>query len=207
MRPGIGVVMPTHPGRSRDLLDRAVRSVWDQSYPAQHLSVANDVDRRGAGHTRQRALEGNPCEWTAFLDSDDYFARDHLAVLMAAAEREQADYVYSWFWVQQGGIEGQLLDHDPVFPPGHFLKPWDNAEPRQTTVTVMVRTELALQVGYWSVEDETTFPDGHRVGEDWHFTLGCMAAGAKIHHVVARTWIWSHHGLNTSGRPGHGDAK
>lgn len=195
----IGVVLPTHPPRSaKGFTQRAIQSVLQQDEPAFALCVYNDVERRGASYARQQALEMNRCEWTAFLDSDDYFANNHLEVLSQYQRDTNADYVYTWFWMNGGA--------DP-FPETHRTLPWNNAEPRQTTITVMVRTELAREVGFWDVTDEHTFPDGLRVGEDYHFTLGCLNLGAKIFHVPeVRTWYWSHHGANTSGRPDRGDA-
>lgn len=201
----IGVVIPTHPRRTeRGMTQRAVQSALTQSRPPHSICVYNDVSRRGAPYARQRALEMNVCEWTAFLDSDDYFDTDHLKTLMEAAEDTGADYVYSWYHLVQ---MGRTLDFDPVFPPTHYTQPWNDAEPRQTTMTILVRTGLAKSIGFWDVTDETTFPDGLRVGEDYVFTLGCLNAGAKIHHVVAKTWYWEHHGGNTSGRPDRGDAQ
>jgi hypothetical protein len=201
----IGVVMPSHPTRDKNgYTQRAIHSVWKQELPAQSLSVFSDVNRRGAPYARQQALLMNNQPWTAFLDSDDAFMAKHLRVLAEAQSATGADYVYSWFHLVQFG---RVLDHDPVFPVTHFTDAWDNDKPRQTTMTVLVRTELAREIGFWAPEDETTFSDGHRVGEDYVFTLGCMNAGAKIYHVVERTWYWHHHGLNTSGRPDQGDAK
>lgn len=199
MTPGITVVIPCHPARIRNgMLGRAMMSVYAQTLPAAGVSIAIDLDGRGAPHTRQRALNGANTDWVAFLDSDDYFMVHHLQMLMQAQQETDADYVYSWFQTDPPG-------HDP-FPSTHFTEPWDNSNPRQTTITTLVRTGLARAVGFWESKDEDEFPDGLRVGEDWVFTLGCLEQGAKIHHVAERSWVWSHHGKNSSGRPGHGDA-
>lgn len=201
----IGVAIPTHTQRiSNGMLARAVQSVMFQRLPPAQINVAVDTERRGAPHTRQRALDGITEEWTAFLDSDDEFMAEHLQVLSNAQEETGADYVYSWFNLLQFGHN---LGYDPVFPPTHYSEPWDDVNPRQTTMTILVRTELAKDVGFWEPADEQKFADGHRVGEDWIFTLDCLERGAKIHHVVQRTWNWHHHGLNTSGRATQGDAQ
>lgn len=181
------------------MTQRAINSVFEQTHPAHSVSVFNDYVKRGAPFSRQSALEMNTHEWTAFLDSDDYFGKDHLEILAKAQEETNADYVYSWFWTEPYGC-------DP-FPSTHFTEPWDNAVPRQTTITVLVRTELARAVGFWEPADNEVFPDGLRVGEDYIFTTGCMNLGGKIFHVPAKTWCWSHHGMNTSGRPDRGDAR
>lgn len=212
----IGVVTPTHPARiANGYTARAINSALEQDLMPSALCVYNDKGKRGAPFSRQQALMMNNEPWTAFLDSDDWFGPRHLKVLAQAQLETGADYVYSWYDLlimgrNQGGRytrnpDGTLTDG--VFPPEHFTEPWDNDKPRQTTITTLVRTELAKEIGFWAPSDETEFEDGHRVGEDYNFTLGCMKAGGKIHHVVERTWVWSHHGLNTSGRPDQGDAQ
>lgn len=195
------------------MMRRAINSVLMQSHPAAGLTVFNDTEKRGAPYARNRALMANTHEWTAFLDSDDWFMPHHLATLARAQEASGADYVYSWYELVRLGqrigeqywqtSDGTLTDG--VFPPTHFTEPWDPENPRQTTITMIVRTELAQSIGFWSPDDEKEFEDGHRVGEDYHFTLECNRLG-KIHHVPERTWFWEHHGRNTSGRADAGDA-
>ena len=134
-------------------------SVYGQTHPASGISIFNDVEKRGAPFSRQQALEGNRAhQWTAFLDSDDWFMPHHLEALVRAQESSGADYVYSWYELVRLGErignqywprgDGTLTDG--VFPPSHFEDPWDPAEPRQTTITMLVRTELALEVGFWA---------------------------------------------------------
>lgn len=139
-------------------------------------------------------MVGTP--WVAFLDSDDEIDPEHLEKLLDTAETHGADYVYSHYRVRGG--------RDP-FP--HFLgRPWDNAQPHETTVTTLVRTELAQSVGFLSSNDMES-SDSKNSREDWFFTLGCIDAGAKIVHRPEITWTWHHHGSNTSGLPGRGDAR
>jgi len=193
----VTVVIPSIPPRAR-LLRRAVFTVLNQTHPAAGISIALDLHREGAGPTRQRALDGVTTPWVAFLDDDDEFMPLHLELLLDHAKQTGADYAYSWFKVVRP--DGVIIEDDPVFPPGHYLNPWDDANPRQTTVTTLVRTELAQQVRFIPPDGEDTI-DGQRWGEDWQFTLGCLAHGAKISHLVAKTWLWHHDSFNTSGRP------
>lgn len=192
LKPGITVAIASIPPRV-GLLQRAVASVLTQTHPAVGLAVAIDYAKHGAPATRQRALDMVDTQWVAFLDDDDEFMPQHLETLWNAAHAHNADYVYSWFETIPHGC-------DP-FPISHYLQPWSNVEPRQTTITTMVRTELAKQVGFAKFEESGELVDGQRWGEDWSFTLGCMEAGAIIHHVVAKTWYWHHDSGNTSGRP------
>lgn len=198
MKPGVTVITPFHEQRrANGMLDRAAASVRAQTVPVEHI-LAEDVHRMGAAITRQHGLALVETEWTAFLDSDDEMDPDHIEHLLACAEQTGADYIYPWFRVVGG------TDPFPMF----FGQPWDDAAPHQTTITILVRTELAQQVGFTTVPPNApTAPDGNRGGEDWHFTLGCLAVGARIVHLPRRSWTW-HHGLqNTSGFPDRGDAR
>ncbi len=193
----ITVCIPTHPARIKNgMTKRAVGSVFGQSHPASALIVENDTEKRGAPFTRHAALMKVTTPWVAFLDSDDQFLTNHLAVLAKGALEADSDYVFSWFQPVGFGAD----------PLGHFGKTWDPDNPTQTTITTLVRTELAQSVGFYTPPEGAEI-DGERYGEDFQFTIGCRDAGAKIVHIPARTWIWNYHGMNTSGLPTNGDAK
>jgi glycosyltransferase involved in cell wall biosynthesis len=189
--PEVSVVIPYHPARERNgMLQRAVDSVQKQTVPHLLITV-KDTAGEGAAATRQRGLDQVTTPWTAFLDSDDTMDPTHLQQLLACAHETGADYVYPWFRVKGGS------DPFPMF----FGKPWDDAHPHNTTITILVRTELAQRIGF------TMAPGGVWGGEDFRFTKGCVEAGAKIVHHPARTWTWVHGSHNSSGRPNRGDAR
>lgn len=182
----VSLVVPYHPARaSNGMLDRALASAAAQTTKHSLITV-EDAAAEGAARTRQRGLELVTTEWTAFLDSDDELDPDHLEHLLACAETTGADYVYPWFRVKGGS------DPFPMF----FGRPWDDAAPHSTTITILVRTALAQQLGFRQVD-----------WEDWDFTLRAVDAGARIVHHPARTWTWWHHSQNSSGRPDRGDAR
>lgn len=196
MSSGITIVTASHPERARNgMLSRAISSALNQTVPPAAFAIAVDHERQGAARTRQRALEMAGTEWVAFLDSDDEFLPSHLATLLEAAKHYGADYVFSYFVRSKGG--------DPL---GHFGKPWNPANPHQTTITTLVRTGLAQAVGFLGGAQGDEI-DGQHWGEDFTFTLGCQAMGAQILHVPKETWIWHRHAGNTSGQPGRGDAQ
>jgi hypothetical protein len=200
--PEITVVIPAHPARvANGMLDRAVQSVKNQMLPAAAISIAIDETGQGAAATRQRALDAVQTEWVAFLDSDDLFYPEHLRVLAAGAKIYRADYLFSYYMVH--GPDGRPWPgNDPL---GHFGKPFNPKAPHQTTITTLVRTKLAKQIGFREVAPGALI-DGQHYGEDFQFTVECAEAGARIVHIPRRTWAWSHHGMNSSGIPGRGDA-
>jgi Glycosyl transferase family 2 len=196
----ITVCTPTHIGRLHNgMFAKAMESVANQTLPAAATSVCVDVNREGAAPTRQKALMGVQTPWVAFLDSDDLFMPRHLELMARHATDSGADFVYSWFKILTK--DGRILEDDPIFPLTHYMNPWDPQDPIETTITTLVRSELAKQVGFEALDRGEM-----NSGEDRRFTIGCMEAGAKISHLVRKTWLWRHHGDNTSGLPTKGDA-
>jgi hypothetical protein len=187
----VTVVTPFHEQRrANGMLERAAASVRAQTIPVHHV-LAEDIHHMGAAITRTHGLALVDTEWTAFLDSDDELDPDHIEHLLAHAEQTDADYVYPWFRVNGG------TDPFPMF----YGRPFNPAAPNSTTITILVRTELAQQIGF------TRDPNVQVGGEDFQFTLGCITAGAKIVHLPRRSWTWHHGPQNSSGLPGRGDAR
>lgn len=193
MKRDVTVCIPTIPPR-RSLLIRAIHSVMDQTQPASALAIALDTNHDGAAVTRQKTLDMAITEWVAFLDDDDEFLPQHLEHLLRHAEETNADYVYSWFWIANG-----VARLDGVFPPSHFLNPFNPEDPIQTTITVLVKRELAQEAGFFRPLGGVHV-NGQTWGEDYQFTLECLRLGANIQHLVERTWLWHHDSGNTSGR-------
>lgn len=188
MKIEVTVATATIPPRTQPggLLEAATNSVWAQTQPpAGGISCALDVGKNGASVTRQRALDAVRTDWVAFLDDDDFFYPQHLETLSNLVRETGADYVYSWF------------DGNNPFPM-HRGRQFDPAEPHHTTMTVMVRTELAKTAGF-------LLPDGplHQdwMGEDWMFILRCSEAGGKFAGTGEITWHYRTHTGNTSGLP------
>lgn len=210
-RETVSVITPAHPARAANgMLAQAMGSVYAQTLLPDAIHVAIDVDGEGAAPTRQRALMSARTDWVAFLDSDDLFLPKHLHWMLRHAQETNADFVYSWFKILQHFADGssRVLEDDPIFPMTHYLNPWDPDDPIETTITTLVRTELAQSVGFYALDRGEA-----NSGEDRSFTLGCLAAGGKISHLVRKSWLWRHHQLadgtagNTSGLPTKGDAR
>lgn len=203
MNDKIAVIIPSIPTPARArMLTRAFTSVITQTMAPNMVNVAIDHFREGAPITRQRALDAvtKDIDWVAPLDDDDEFKPEHLAALYAHAVETGADYVYSWFEVV--GPSGHSFgDYDPVFPPTHFTNPFNPEDPIETTITILIKRELLQEVGYVQLHRPDAYAAGASTGEDRNLTLRCIEAGAKIEHLVQRTWLWHHHGRNTSGRP------
>lgn len=182
----VTVAMPTITPRVQNgMHHEATESVRRQTCPPEGgMSVALDVWKVGAALTRQRALDGVYTPWVAFLDDDDYLYPNHLEVLWDLVRSEDADVAYSWF------------DGNNPFPM-HRGRKMDPANPHHTTMTLLVRTELARTVRF-----RTDHPEGWTLPqEDWRFITDCLAAGARFAGTGEVTWHYRAHGNNTSGLP------
>jgi glycosyltransferase involved in cell wall biosynthesis len=189
-RQTISVITPVHPARiANGQFAECLQGIHAQKLLPDAHCVAIDLDGDGAAVTRQRALEMARTDWVAPIDSDDIPLPGHLIKLLNFAQANDFDFVYSWFRVMQdfGGGNRRVLDDDPIFPMSHYLNPWDPANPIETTITTLVRTELAQSVGFKSLDRGEA-----NSGEDFAFTLGCQAAGGKIGHLVRKTWLYRH---------------
>ena len=180
----ITVVIPTIPGRE-ELLNRAVRSVYAQTYQFARLILQLDEDRQGAAATRNRALEQVDTEFVAFLDDDDELYPDHLKLCARSARLNHADVVYP----------GYDAEDDPV---GCFGLPFDAELLQQRNfipVTTLCRTDAVRDAGGFQPHpDENGDPC-----EDWGLWLAMAEQGATFVHLPVRTWRWNPGG--TKGRP------
>lgn len=195
MKPGITVVIPTFADRW-DEVGRAVSSAVHQTLSPETIVVVSDTESKGAAWNRTRGLSMVETEWTAFLDDDDYFLPEHLEKLHRKAKETDADMVFPWFTVMGNGV-------DPF--PMNEKREWVREDPHQTTITFLVKTEAALAVGGFLGDEpdedgQETDSQGNRAGEDFRFVLRLHDAGYRIEKLYERTWVWMHHGGNTSGQ-------
>jgi hypothetical protein len=195
----ITVVMPTIGGLDEprgSMYNRACQSVVDQTLrPGGGISVVLDRDHEGAATTRNRALAVVTTPWVAFLDDDDEFMADHLRVLWDFAQMWGHDVVYPGCEIVTS--DGQRMPHEKHMDEwGRFGKPFSPeilAQRSCIPVTCLARTDLAQAARFGA-------PEGS-IYDDWGFYQRIYALGAKIEHIPVRTWIWHHHGANTSGQP------
>lgn len=190
----VAVCIPSIAPRAR-LLTRALASVTAQTRPADAICVAIDHHRRGAAAVRNDAWRQAATEWVAFLDDDDELLAHHLEHLLTVAADTAADVVYPWHRIigPDGRPKADLLSARGV--------PFDPAEldvRNFIPVTLLVRRELLADVGGFPAPNSADWP--HDECEDWGCWRRLRDAGATFVHTPEITWLWHHHGQNTSGR-------
>jgi glycosyltransferase involved in cell wall biosynthesis len=205
----VTVVIPTIPPREH-LLDRAVASVQAQTRKADTVMVSLDAEGLGAGPNRNRAWKLATTDYVAFLDDDDEFLPNHLALCMSAAKATGADVIYPWFELV-GWDEATPERPDPlatmhnrqlVHPLGVSFGAEQARHLRNHAwipATIVIRRTMLEKVGGYPAPNT---PEWHEYNgcEDWVLLLRALDAGAKFHHVPYRTWR-CHHGNGTAGRP------
>ena len=163
-KPAITVVIPTR-DRSRLVL-RALDSVARQSYPAADVVVVDDgstddtvaaVSRfdglvrlvdgggRGASAARNAGVAAARTEWVAFLDSDDLWHEDHLAIHAdaIAATDGAASLYFSDAVLPEGGTAWSRSGFEPS-PPRELAGSGDRwvlrpLQPMMTPAVVVAR--------------------------------------------------------------------
>lgn len=197
----VTVCVPTIPGREVDF-SRAIQSAQEQDWVLEdsmwnNLQIAGYADHeyKGPAYARNYMVKRADTEWIAFLDDDDYLLSHHISTLVRAQEETDADVIWPWFRVEGGT--------DPF--PQNFGRQWDPEDPFVFPITTLVRRSAFMDVGGfddWSeaVADPND-PQRWVSGEDWRLWNRLSAAGAKFHHVPEVTWVWRHHGRNSSGLP------
>lgn len=193
-KPLVTVVIPTIAPR-KGFLRRAVNSVMAQTYGVPPIEVAIDREQEGAAVTRNRALLKVQTPWVAFLDDDDYFLPNHLEVLTQAVTATAAEHDIYYTGCNVIGPEFQTIPRQEDW--GRFGKPFDEEVLRDHScipVTSLVRTELAKAALFGPPSHELACPY-----DDWGFYLRALDEGGSFLHIPEITWIWHHHGRNTSG--------
>lgn len=193
----VSAVIPTIPPR-RSMYYRALRSIQAQEVAPEFICVASDQDRKGSAATRNEALSQVSTPWAAFLDDDDEWLPNHLEVLWGMQTgHPEFDVYYTGCEVVLA--DGTYLPHENHMSEwGRFGEEFSAEVLQQRSclpVTSMVRTDLAKQAQFGPpVGLDTPY-------DDWGFYLRLLDLGARFLHIPERTWLWHHHGANTSGQP------
>ena len=185
----VTIIIPTIPIR-RPMLQRALISVATQIRVPDVIIIETDPSHSGAAVTRNRALAKVKTEWVAFLDDDDELMPNHIDELMYWAD-DHIDVMYSGCDVV--GPSNEIIERRDEW--GRFGLTFDAALLRHHSwlpVTSLCRTKLAQQASF--------APHAGTDYDDWGFYIRMLDLGARfVHHPIV-TWIWHHHGSNTSGR-------
>jgi hypothetical protein len=133
----------------------------------------------------------------AFLDDDDEMLPHHLEHLLAVQATTGADVVYPWHRII--GPDGVTPLPDLLGAQGVEFDSVALDERNFIPVTLLVRRSLLEEVDGFPIPLSERWP--HKDCEDWGCWRSLRDAGARFVHTPEVTWVWHHHGDNTSGLP------
>lgn len=133
MKPTVSVIMPLY--NSSAFMDESIRSVLDQSFADLELILVDDCstddslagaralaaqddriavvalpDNQGGGAARNAGIAAARGRYIAFLDSDDIWESEKLAVQLAAMEERKASFSYTDYRMATGeGDQGKTI--------------------------------------------------------------------------------------------------
>jgi succinoglycan biosynthesis protein ExoO len=166
------------------------------------IKVLAQARNRGPGAARNRALAAARGAWIAVVDSDDVMLPERLQRLVAHAVAKDADIVADDQLVCGADLSGgapligkamarrlasvdlaTFIDSSRLYsrlPDLGFLKP-------------LIRTELIVRTG-------ARYDESLRIGEDFHFLVALLAAGARLHLEPEPLYLYRKHGASISHR-------
>jgi glycosyltransferase involved in cell wall biosynthesis len=154
---------------------------------SQRVVYQRHEANRGLPATRNTGIAAAGSEWIALLDSDDLWARDHLADLASCArQKPRADFVHSGsvLFDSESGRQLEIRAPSPAalgdYPRslylGHYV-----VQPS----SVLIKKELWARVG--------GFNPAYRYVEDREMWLRCARAGAVFAYTGRNTCLYRKH--------------
>ncbi|HEY7979270.1 MAG TPA: glycosyltransferase family 2 protein [Rhizomicrobium sp.] len=216
MTPLFSVIIPVF--NRADVLERAVRSVLEQSCQDFEIVVVDDGSRdhpeqiiesigdprvrilhqenRGGAAARNRGFDEAKGRYVALLDSDDWFLPHHLQKMRALLENTTNTVGYARMVVDRGNGVTMLKPPRAIRPDEHMGTYLLCDRGFVPTITVALSAETARRVRY----------GGWRPAEDTDFALRLFVAGCKFQMVNEPGAVWNdvYDPKRTSaGRKGH----
>lgn len=193
--PSYDVVIPCF--NRAHVLEDAVASVLAQAHPASRVIVVDDgstddgaaLIRRmarenatvvpllaprngGASTARNIGIAASTADWIGFLDSDDVWAKDAAALLLAAGARDRLDVVVGLFArITRDGVVGEP---ECGWNGGNIRSALAGGGVVGTSWSVLRREKVYAAGGY-----DPSF----RTCEDWEFFVRVAATGARFGRV------------------------
>jgi len=188
-KPLVSVIIPAY--NHERFIEKAIRSIWGQTYSRLEIIVVNDGSTDGTGKVIRRLVPESPCElkfvdkknqgvsatlnhgitlaegeFVSFLASDDYYDRRYIEEFVETARKRPDCDVFHCdaYEVDEDGVVGSRISDIGSVAPAHgkcFFKILEGRE-RVIPSTLMVRYSLFDRVGLF---DETL------VQEDLDFHL------------------------------------
>jgi len=130
MSPTVVVIIPFYNGA--DFIERSVRSVFEQSVPANEVIVVNDGSRPeeraaldalaerypfrildkengGQGSARNAGVAASTSEYICFLDQDDFYLPNHIEILVEAIPAKEARFGFVYADLYEADADANVI--------------------------------------------------------------------------------------------------
>jgi glycosyltransferase involved in cell wall biosynthesis len=208
VNPEVSVVIPAY--NAAKFIAMAIDSALAQSYKPSEIIVVDDGSQdntrsiveqyenkvryfhqtnAGPAAARNMGVREARGEWIAFLDSDDYWDRDHLKLLLKhAQDHPEAVLIYCGkIWVDEEGNLIQNSFKQTQFPSGWIFNDMFHANYISTTSAVLVKRDIVIKLCGFDVQ--------LRIAEDYDLWLR-IAAISPICGVPIYTVNYRRHDSN-----------
>ncbi len=188
MNPEVSVVIPAY--NAARFIAMAIDSALAQSYKPSEIIVVDDGSQdntqsiveqyankvkyihqtnAGPAAARNMGVREAKGEWIAFLDSDDYWNRDHLKLLLKhARDHPEAALIYCGKkWVDRDGKLIKDSFDQTKFPSGWIFKDLFKANYISSTSVVLVKRAIFIKLG--------GFDEQLRIAEDYDLWIRISA--------------------------------
>jgi glycosyltransferase involved in cell wall biosynthesis len=180
-----------------ELLERAIRSVTNQTLKVQEHSIKLDLDKLGQPAVLDQIIQEAKTKYVAILDDDDELLPNHIELLYKKIIETDADLVFPHFKYSNISDAGHLEMFRGL--------PWDNNNPHQVPVTWMAKREAILDVGGFSGDFDVLSYEvdnqGNRMGQDFNLIKKLAKANKYITNISEITWIYHVGHPSTLGMP------
>jgi hypothetical protein len=180
-----------------DLLERASKSVQNQTLKVKDHSIKLDLEKLGQPLILDEIIKEAKTKYVAILDDDDELLPNHIKLLYKKIVETEADLVFPHF------------KYSNLSDAGHLEKfrglPWDNNNPHQVPITWIAKRETILEVGGFSGDFDVLSYEvdnqGNRIGNDFNLIKKLAQANKHITNISEITWIYHVGHPSTLGMP------
>jgi glycosyltransferase involved in cell wall biosynthesis len=180
-----------------ELLERAIRSVTNQTLKVQEHSIKLDLDKLGQPAVLDQIIQEAKTKYVAILDDDDELLPNHIELLYKKIIETDADLVFPQFRYSNLSDAGHLEMFRGL--------PWDNNNPHQVPVTWIAKRQSILDVGGFSGDFDVLSYEvdnqGNRIGNDFNLVKKLAKANKHITNISEITWIYHVGHPSTLGMP------
>lgn len=131
------------------MLKKAIASVQNQTYRDFELIVIDDVDSKGGSWARNQGIKRASGEFIAFLDDDDTWVPDKLALQLKALEHTSPEVGFCFSSVRIKSDYGSYISKMPISDDGNYFENALEHFSGFPTPTLMVKRAVFDDIGYF----------------------------------------------------------